>query len=527
MERLRRLYAAIDRHAPAIAALLVIACFMITRLPFFFQFPLPDITVDYWSYWDVVDQARHGHWPKLLLRTPGYPMFIAFVMAISRTAIGIAIAQALTTLVASIGTLACFVRAERRLAFPVAVALIGFTASMHSVFFDTMLMSESLYCSLLMLAFGAMASAILRGGMRAYLGMSLAMGGCTLVRPAALFFLGTYAFILAWMIVRRVGRRRILAFALPFASILLLMCGYNRATIGAFVPSPFGEQNLFSCVATYIEEDPTAPPEANAMVREIHDSVTPADRNIAYTSRDPDRLFGVFVRYYDPAVYTHSAKLKLPYMEMREIYGRFARLAIRRHPGLYFKFVLVNTYEFFRTPIEPLNLYRELVWRYERQLIKRDYFKDGLPQDKRQDLLMEYWDPSPQSHIHREGVRNIVDSTGLRRLHEKFDALHVFLFSRAAWIVLAIILFPISIWRVIRSRVRDLYAWLAFLQLSALLGSGLLVGLLQQGMFRYGATSLFITYLSLAQLCLLAWRPTKTGEVHAAIGSKADTLVAK
>src|SRR5262245_46322866 len=162
-------------HGPVIAASLVLVCFIITRLPFFLHFRLADIAIDYWSYFDVVQQARRGDWPRLTLRTPGYPLFLAAVLSISRSVIAVVFAQCMVTLVAALGTMACFVRADRRLAYPAAVALIGFVSSMHSVTFDTTLMSESLYCSLLMLSLGTLTLAILRGGAWAWGGASSAM----------------------------------------------------------------------------------------------------------------------------------------------------------------------------------------------------------------------------------------------------------------------------------------------------------------------------------------------------------------
>src|SRR5262249_47807818 len=143
---------------------------------------------------DVVQQARHGQWLKLHLRTPGYPLFLAAVFLISRTAMAIAITQCIVRL-AALGTLACFFRVDRRLAYPAAFALIGFISSMYSVCFDTALMRECLYCSLLMLSLGTLALAILHGGEWAFAGASLAMTGCMLTRPAGYFLFGIYVFV--------------------------------------------------------------------------------------------------------------------------------------------------------------------------------------------------------------------------------------------------------------------------------------------------------------------------------------------
>src|SRR5262249_4487383 len=88
---------------------------------------------------------------------------------------------------------------------------------------------------------------------------------------------------------QRRPRRHALAFALPLAIVVLATCAYNRLTIGAFTVTPFGIVNLLGAVATYIEEDPGAPADVNAAVREIRDSMTPEDRATIITLSRPRR----------------------------------------------------------------------------------------------------------------------------------------------------------------------------------------------------------------------------------------------
>jgi hypothetical protein len=271
-------------RGPVIAASLVVLSFIITRLAFFLHFRLADVAIAYWSYFDVVQQAHHGQWSKLYLRTPGNLLFLAAVFSISRSAMAVVATQSVLTLVAALGTLACFVRVDRRLAHPIAFALVGFTSSMHSVVSDTTLLTESLYSSLLMLSFGTLTLAILRGGAWACVGASFAMTGCIWARPAGLYFLVIYGLVLGWLLLQRRPRRHGLAFELPLAIVVLATRAYNRLTIGTFTITPFGAVNLLGPVATYIEEDPGAPADVNAAVREICDSMTPEDRATDFTS---------------------------------------------------------------------------------------------------------------------------------------------------------------------------------------------------------------------------------------------------
>jgi hypothetical protein len=493
------------RRGPAIAALLIAVSFIIVRLPFFLHFRLIDITADTWSYFAPVLQARHGQWPNLWIRTPGYPLFLGAVLSISQSALAVVIAQCAVTLVAALGTLACFVRVDRRLTYPAAFALIGFVSSMHSVEFDTMLMSESLYCSLLMLSLGLVTLAVLRGGAPAFVGASFAMAACMLTRPSGFFFFGVYGLVLGWLLLRRRPRRHILAFLLPIPIIFLALCSYNRLTMGSFTISPLSNHALIGVVATFIEEDPAADASVNAMVREIRDSVTPEDRAVVLTSRNIDELYPVFLKYYGPAMYKYAGKIQGEYAQQSRIWGRLARLAIRRHPELYLKFIAVNFYEFYRSAFFTPSFYDWLRYRYDYLYVRRELATSFSESDGR-GLLMEYWDPAPQSHVRRVGEQIVVDNTWSRRMHEQFNQVHIAIFSRVIWLFVAILLFPVAIWKLVRSRARDAGAFLVFTYLSALAGAGLIIGLTVFGMYRYGVTSLFMCHLIPLYLCLLTWR---------------------
>jgi hypothetical protein len=393
---------------------------------------------------------------------------------------------------------------------------------MHSVIFDTTLLTESLYCSLLMLSIGTLTLAILRGGAWACAGASFAMAGCMLTRPAGFFFFGVYGLALGWLLFQRRPRRHAIAFLLPLPIIFLVLCTYNRLVIGAFTVTPFGDFAILGAVATYIEEDPTAPAEVNAAVRNIRDSMTPEDRAVAFTSRDPNELYRVFTTYNEPAIYTHMAKVNIEYMQLTRIHKQLARLAIRRHPELYLKFVAVNFYKFYQNAFLFPDLYDYLRIRYDRQYVQRD-LAVNLLENERRDLLMEYWDPAPQPHVRRVGMQTVVDAPWGRRLHEGFNQVHLAIFSRLIWILGAILLFPVVIWKLVRSRARDAGAILVFAHLSALAGAGLVVGLTGMGMTRYGATALFLCYLTPLHLCLLAWRRIGTGTETATSGSAYET----
>jgi hypothetical protein len=493
------------QHGPAISALLIVACFILTRLPFFLHYRLVYFTADTWSYFSPLQQMRQGRFPDFWFRTPAYPLFVAFVLSVWRSALAIVIAQCIATIASSLATLVCFVRADRRLAYPAGFALVGFVGSAYSVDFDTTLMSESLYCSLLNLSIGMLTLAILRGGRLAFAGASFAMAGSMLTRPAGFFLFGVYALVLAWLLLRRQPRRQVLAFLLPVPMIFLALCTYNRAVVGSFTVTPLTGHALLGAAATFIEEDPGVDAAANAMARAMRDSVTPEDRATVFTSRDVEQLYPVFIRYHGPAIYIHAVKLKCDYAQCGAVWGHIARASIAQHPQLYLKFVAVNYYKYYQISFIYPDFYHQLRYRYDYLYLRRDIaVTTTLSESDRRDLLMEYWSPVSQSHIQRMGEQIVVDTTWSRRMHERFDQIYSAIFSNVVWLFAAVLLFPAAIWKF--ARTRDAGAFLVLTCLLAFAAAGLAVGITVFAIHRYTVTSLFLCHLTPVYLCLLTRR---------------------
>ena len=353
-------------HAPLLGTGLILLGFAIPRLSFVVHYPLPDIAVDFHSYFQVTEQMRRGEWPDFSVRTPGYPIFLTVVFALCDRLMAVIVAQNIISLGCALAAFYCFVRADRRLALPAAVGLFAFLSSADSGWFDVALMSESLYSSLLVLSVGLLTLGVVKDGAGPLAGASLAMAAALFTRPAGMFFLVIYVMVVGYLLLEwQRGlrpRRSLLAFAAPFAAILLSLCVYNRARIGVFTPSPFGEMNMVGAVATYAEEDPSLPAELNEAIRDMRAGVSPADRQLIETSWDVRMLFGAFARNFDSAIYIHLLKVKGNYLENRLAYRNMERIAISRHPDRYLEFVAAGLYNFYVVlpghPAEPVRTVR-------------------------------------------------------------------------------------------------------------------------------------------------------------------------
>ena len=132
----------------------------------------------------AVDLERGAGFDLALKRTPGYPLLVALTLglfgedprlvALAQHALGVATAL-LTYLLG------------RALAGPLAGLLAGLAAALagHLLLYERLIMSETLFTSLLVAALLALVRAGQGGGWRWALAAGLALGGATLVRPVA------------------------------------------------------------------------------------------------------------------------------------------------------------------------------------------------------------------------------------------------------------------------------------------------------------------------------------------------------
>jgi hypothetical protein len=70
----------LKRHAVLYLSWLVFLLpFLVTRLPFFLNYPVVGFNPDDGGYYQLVDQMNKGFWPHPAIRPLGYPLFLKVV----------------------------------------------------------------------------------------------------------------------------------------------------------------------------------------------------------------------------------------------------------------------------------------------------------------------------------------------------------------------------------------------------------------------------------------------------------------
>jgi hypothetical protein len=492
----------------------VIAAFLVARLPWFVDYRLPLIQNDTYSYFAPLRKISQGSWPSFEMRTPGYPMFLGLSLLLSPRLMTVVVLQNLLTLASVLFFVWSIYRAHGRFIILASIAMIGHVAQPLLSQHDFAILSESLYTSCLLFAFGMLFLLFRRWtGARSALFSGLC-GFAFWIRPSAVFFLGLVAVLVIHRLVVRAPAKTVLALALPMPAMILVLLLYNYATLGAFAISRIGYVGMYGMTASFWEPDDRFPPEVNKSIEDFRTEVSEADRNLLLTSWRPARLNPVFTKLTVYAIYDFRESLfsKKAFPDLREqqrweLAQKVAFKAIARHPAMMAKFFYSTLATFLVDSASwASHFFNNLAWTANRM-----YF-DGLAKDPF--VAREFQTPPirPALHPDRETdpERIVVETTGLARFsYACSESLRKF-FDNKIWLVLYLLVWLASLALTLRSGFRHPGAVLVFAVSSCLLASGIVVALTTTMTNRYPSPTRFIEILSVA-LVPLFWKGTRSG----------------
>jgi hypothetical protein len=493
-----------DPSLLALAALLL-AAFVLSRLPFFWYYPSAQASQDTPGYLDVVAEISSGHWPHFLYRTPGYPLFLWLVSLFSGRWIVVVYAQNVLSFASSL-FLVYSVRLYRAsLALPATLAMCGFLGSSQVVLYDIALLSDSLYASSL-IATVALLFLAFRGFRPLLLALSsAAMALCILVRPAAEYFVVIYAAMAAFLAWNRLPARSLAAFLVPLPALVLGLCAYNYATISYFVLSSLGEANLVGTTALFWEPDPRLPDSVNAALKDLPASyarqdITPEDLRTVRTSWDVEKLNLIYEKAFNRLVFSEGwgwGKLGSgDYLKSRANIRAVSLMAIRRHPVLYAKFVWVGLVEFYEGVRFKYDIESSMAYRKRGNPL---YGMSGSHPDETAARLAA--EAAPQAA--GVGPPQSAGELLVRRIQHLWQGLHGAIFQNLAWAAAYFAVLAASAFRTVRTRARDKGVFLLFILALIPLGAGLVVSLIVISSDRYSYPTQFLYYLCVALTPLL------------------------
>ena len=505
-DRLRVLFAA---PPLAFSIAIFVAPFVLHRAWSLIDVPLPGVQVDTETYYAPVQELFAGKWPHFEVRPPVFPMFLAATVLATKSLVVAIWLQSLITAAAAMVMIAGVHRLARAAAPWVAVALAAWATSFWPLQFDTSILSESLYASAIVFAFGFLFWGVASGSRALLAASSVAIAAAIATRPAGLFL--AVSFAIAAIYLWHTGRswRVIAAFALPFPALMLALSLYNWTIAGVFAITAWGEANLAVATFTFWEQDPSYPPDVNERIARTVSSlgVTADERRVREGTWSPAVLAPIYLKGFSLNALDIASEVGGGYGGARAWLRKISFDSIRKHPRIYGKFVASMAYMYYVDNIR---------WRadFVNYLNGRSLMlltSDGQAEQRRRpivgEMLDRYFAPSPSLRFLPQdacahGGAPMIEPTTARRVYRAVQRARDLVFSRTVFVILAAVSLLTSAWRLTVARGRHDVAFAAFLLGISVIGSGLVVSLVEYAGHRYSYPTEFGVYVVTA---LLPW----------------------
>jgi hypothetical protein len=429
----------------------------------------------------------------------------------------VAVAQHLLTLSAALFMVYAAYRLRSYLTFFTGIAMVAYVGNSYSLYYDSSLLTESLFSSLMVFSFAFLVLSVASSSRRSlYFGLASSfMGALIVVRPAGMYFLVIYGFIAAYLLWNKYDKHAIIAFLIPFPALLLLLSTVTYVATGRFSASTFGEANLALATVSFWRSDPAFPPEVNQAIEKLPDLLVQRaqfkkrDRFILNNSWNPYMLYRIFYRMYSSFLdYGYGKRFETPerqgYIANRDLIRKVSLYSIRKQPHLYAKFVWANSFYYFLNITNTIDPYGEQKWMLERYISVHADSSGNLVENM---LAREYL-----THVGANG--EIVENRVLQSARRALQPIISNIFHREIWIWAYFLMFGLSTVVLAASKGRHDGAFILFILTVSVIGSCLTVSLVEISLPRYSFPSQFVYYLSIAFSPLLKMKHINTDNIQ-------------
>jgi len=472
----------IKHYILIIACLILLFAFIISRLPFFLYFPIVGYHNDTAVYFMAIEGLTHGELPKFGVVPPLYPIFLWFVGLFSKNILSIIAAQTIISFLSALFFIIVSYKYLPKLCVFFSIGLSVFFMSSHSIAFDTMLLTESLYVSILITICALLIWSVFSNRKMAWVLLSIALVLPIFIRPTGII---NFVFLFTILIYLYFGKQKIktyLYILVPFMGLLILGMLYSYISLKEVVPErilaylPIKNHDLYQLGIKSYQGD-TLP-----YTREEWQHVVKSNA-IAFekTKDDATKVYsGKFMRFL---VFLNAVSY-----ESRPFYTNEMQ---RRHTDFYKNNYMEKTYHNNSLNIAPFSA-------GFKKILFKNYYQE-LPEDlfyTKADVVN-----NSQAHICKCISYKIYDFF--------YKNVGLTLFKNKLWALLSGLVYVLSLMTLYKSKFRDKTAFIAFFAYNMLLLTGLLMVLTAHntGNWRYAYPTEFIFYMVSAFLpVFINWR---------------------
>lgn len=488
------------------------AAFVLNRLWVIVDFPIAGIHPDSTSYFSVSQSIGSGTWPHFHIRSFGYPVLLKLVFTASDRVMSLVVVQNFFSYLAGLTFVIASYCWKRILGALAAIAMIAFYSGVTPIESDSAMLSESLYTSFIVLSFGFLLySFSKKGNIFSFACGSFFMAASLLTRPGGIFLVVSFLMVALYMLWNRYSGILIASHLAPFLLMVLTMCLYNYATVRVFSVTAWGEANLAVATFTFWEKDQSYPDDINSSIDRIKEVINDRFKVVGI---DPTRMNETWNHDYLSSVFVQGFNGKARDMSMaisgsnydstsRQWIRKISIDSIKKHPDIYFKFVVTMLRNYYTMPNEA----HFSSYLYNR--IKLIYIDNHFSAKRGIELMVkvgkEFADsPPPKTVIINGNIdknspltdKIILIDTPLSRAYDATYNLKLFLFTTQLWVVGFVVVMLASFFKLVLSKFRDNVAFVLFSMTISNIGASLVISLVEYSQPRYSYPMEWTYYIS-------------------------------
>ncbi|MEO6696126.1 MAG: hypothetical protein ABIY50_01090, partial [Ignavibacteria bacterium] len=453
--------------------------------------------------------------------------FLSLVWMFSKTLYAVSLIQSLFTLFTVIFFLWTIKKYYRSLMLFFTIAITVYISSSYFIILEAALLTEGLFVNLLLITTTLLILALKSNDLKYWILFSASIAVTNIVRPAGLFLCGIIILLIIYFIFRKYKLKYFISLIAPFSLLIIGLCFYNYITLRAFTITPFGETNLSGVTITFIEPSPEYPQYANDAINKVLATIPKKDIPYVKNSFGVTKLYDIFLNNFHKEIYLIDDIMKQDttknYTYFQPVLRKIYMDALKKYPLVYAKFFLVNFYRFFVNIRKEVEYYGELAKDYKRIFVEKKYVealgKGGWQQVSSDESDYEKIKQFYKEEIEQRGnFENIsvtnsgeveIKSTFLKSVYDVFQLIYNILFRNILWLIMFILTFSISIYRIIKSMLNETDAVIFFLIGAIFISKAMLVSLVECSIERYSYTVEYAYYMSLPFL-ILFFKKSKT-----------------
>lgn len=486
--------------------------FILNRMWLIVDFPIAGIHPDSTSYFKVSQSIGSGTWPQFHIRSFGYPMLLKMVFTISDRVMSLVIVQNIISYLAGVTVITASYYWRRILGVMAAIAMIAFYCGVTPMESDSAMLSESLYTSFIVLSFGFLLYSFSKNGSAfSFASGSFFMAATLLTRPGGIFLVVSFLMVALYMLWNQYSKILIASYLAPFLLMVLSICAYNYMTVRVFSVTAWGEANLAVATFTFWEKDESYPADINSSIDRIKEVINDRFKVVGI---DPTRMNETWNHDYLSSVFVQGFNGKARDMSMaisgrnydsasRQWIRKISIDSIKKHPDIYFKFVVTMLRNYYTMP----NEVHFSSYLYNR--IKLIYIDNHFSVKRGIDLMVkmgkEFSDSTPPKTViinnstdHNRSIsdRVVLVDTPSSLVYNATYHIKLLFFTTQMWVVGFIIVMFVSFFKLVASKFRDNVAFVLFLMAISNVGASLIISLVEYSQPRYSYPMEWTYYFS-------------------------------